>query len=119
MHTLVVSQKELPMKRISKTATTVITLGVWIAAFGAAAGTVYTLNRPLPVVASPAAPAPAEPTHVFLTELRPVSESPIVHLAPFTIYGDVPHAKVAPKPTSHCTAWRTLEMGSGAVQVCD
>jgi hypothetical protein len=108
------------MKRISKTATTVITLGVWIAAFAAAAGTVYGLNRPLPVVASPT-PTPeasAEPTHVFLTELTPVRESPVIHLAPFTIYGDVaPHAKVEAKV--RCAPWRTLEMGSGAVQVCD
>ncbi len=106
------------MKRISKTATTVITIGVWIAAFGAAAGTVYELNRPLPVVASPTPQTTVEPTHVFLTELTPVRESPVIHLMPYTIYGDVPqHAKVEAK--THCAAWRTLEMGSGAVQVCD
>jgi hypothetical protein len=111
-----------PMKKHTALA---VTVGVWIAALGSAAALTYDLN-PTP------RPAPEAPSGLTATTpkpslpVKPAAEpSPVLMIPPVTIVAAVPRAPVAKaaKPpvditAMHCADWRSLDMGSGRVQVC-
>jgi hypothetical protein len=114
----------IPRKRIMA-----ITVGVWLAAAGSAAALTYELNRPLVERQSSAAPSPrlltaSAPTVVDGAEPR---ESFVLQLPPITIVARAPHRPVAARvekttrniSSMRCADWRSLDMGSGHVQICE
>jgi hypothetical protein len=115
------------MLTMNKKTASAVTLGVWIAALGAAGALAYTLNRAphwpdaarqvAPPVAALAPEVVAEPTSGW---------SSVLYVPAVTIVGHVQRPR-ASAPTlapatdiarMHCTDWRGLDIGSGRVQVC-
>ncbi len=115
------------MRTIKGKVAVAVTVAVWTVALGAAAALTYDLNRPLharpaPQVSSmPEGRAATQPT---ATAARPApEEETVIHVPPATIVGRAPrHPSAAkapkPKPELVCEEWRSLDMGSGRVQVC-
>jgi hypothetical protein len=112
----------------NKKTASAVTLGVWIAALGAAGALAFTLNRAPRWTDSERqlAPLAAAPASEVLAD--PVSELPsVLYVPPVTIVGHVqrPRASAPTLPPAtdiarmHCTDWRGLDIGSGRVQVCE
>jgi hypothetical protein len=109
----------MPMK---KRTTAVVTMGVWMAAFGSAAALAYTLNSPLraPALLSQLVPSATAPADVVQSASRVAA---VISVPMVTIVGRPPRA-ITPKPAPeiskmHCADWRALDVGSGRVQVCE
>jgi hypothetical protein len=118
----------VPMKRRTAIA---VTVGVWIAALGSAAGLEYDLNGTphfasahlANVTSQPATPlaAASQASAPAAAEMQPVLYIPTI-----TIVGSMrrlvvpePKPPVAPDISKmQCADWRELDMGSGHVQVC-
>ena len=116
------------MLAMNKKTASAVTLGVWIAALGAAGALAYTLNRAphWTDAARQVAPSAAAPASEVLTDPVPGWPS-VLYVPPVTIVGHVqrPLARAPTLPPAkdiarmHCADWRGLDIGSGHVQVCE
>jgi hypothetical protein len=104
-----------------------LSVGVWIAAFGAAAAITYELNRPLRSArATSQLDEPVTIAHAAIAESRAELQT-VLYVPTITLVGRAPHRSTvtrAPKPMTEiaemrCSDWRELDMGSGHVQVCE
>jgi len=113
------------MKAMKRGTALAVTLGVWVAALGSAAALTYDLNR-VPNVAQSPEPAVAVIAPRQAAPVKPAAEpQPVLTIPTVTIVAQAPRmpvAKVA-KPrvdisAMRCSDWRSLDMGSGRVQIC-
>ena len=114
----------IPRKRIMA-----VTVGVWLAAAGSAAALTYELNRPLVERQASAATSPrlltasaatvvdgAEPTESFVLQLPPTTIVARAAHRPVTARAEKATRDIS---TMRCADWRSLDMGSGHVQICE
>jgi hypothetical protein len=102
-----------------------ITAAVWITAIATAAGLAHALNRPIDSPAPLVQLAPREPIQERLVD-DSSSSAPILTIPPVTIVAHTHRRAASPAPVRprdiaemRCAEWRTLDMGSGHVQVCE
>jgi hypothetical protein len=112
----------VPMKKRTALA---VTLGVWVAALGSAAALTYDLNH-APRIAQHSAPEVNAITFPAAPIVPTAEPQPVLMIPTVTIVARAPRAPAtkAWKPrvdieTMHCADWRSLDMGSGRVQVCE
>ena len=119
------------MGPIKKRTAIAVTVAVWIAALGSAAGLTYDLNGTPHLASAHLANVTSRPATALAAAppgtARPASEMEQVLFIPtITVVGSMPRLVVhEPKPPAapdiskmQCTDWRGLDMGSGHVQVC-
>jgi hypothetical protein len=124
------------MRTMKKRTAIAVTAAVWLASLGSAAALTYELNRPLrdgrapsPIAASSmSATASAAEARAFAAES--FSEPPVIDVPTITIVASVErHRRSSPAASRaipvkdisemHCADWRSLDMGSGHVQICE
>lgn len=121
------------MRTIKGKVAVAVSVAVWTVAMGAAAALTYDLNRPLharPTATPQLSSVPEGRAATQATSEQPApEEETVIHVPPATIVGRAPsHPSAHPsaaapkappsKPELVCEEWRSLDMGSGRVQVC-